>query len=74
MLIKKDFQLCGGALYIQETETGLYVDFGPKGANGLVPIVGIEDRKDYIQLMAWDLDGNERELVYPIEKARQKGM
>ena len=72
MVIKKEFDC--GSLYIQETENKLYVDFNPKGANGLIPVIGIEDKGDNIRLVATDLDGNERELVYPIEKARQKGM
>lgn len=72
MIVRKELQC--GSLYIQESETGLWIDFNPKGANGLVPVVGIEDRGDSIGLVATDLDGNERELVYPIEKARQKGM
>ena len=72
MIIKKDISI--GSLYVQETDIGLYVDFAPKGANSIIPIVSISDRGDHLLLLADDIDGNTRELVYPAEKARRQAM
>ena len=72
MQVKKD--IGSGDLYIQELDDTLYIDFSPYKANGLIPMIEITDKSDHILLTAYDLDGNVRELVYPLEKAKQRAI